>query len=138
MHWSTADEEKIFNNLINEVVVVSKSNFSLTQDGKSVVVIRSVYGSCDKSGGSDVSVKYAYLDDGKIKLLTGLGQPNEAFLLEGGSYFISHSERDFDDSFEYRLEPPQPEIYIHYVSRRGGFGIKCTYTAVASSKFHVA
>ncbi len=68
------------------------------------------------------STKWSFVNDkGEVELLSGLANPQDALVWHGRLYLISHSERDWDDSFRYRLVPPQPEIYVHVVDRGPGF-----------------
>lgn len=64
--------------------------------------------------------RFAFLNNNgnTIHELRGLGIPSDIFLYKDKTYLISYSERDWDDSFKYKLSSPQSVIYLHELYRR--------------------
>ncbi len=125
--WTEQQRQALRNAIANGDTVVESCRVPLYGDGQEVTLIRRVgYVTqhqpehCNNAPDWMLnSVMWGRIaDNGDVGLLSGLGRASEAFLWTGRVYLISYSTRDFDDSFRYRLKPPQPEIYVH-VMRRG-------------------
>lgn len=126
--WSEEVKQGILKDIKTQTLVVSKSYFDLFHDGHEVEVLKFETGTCSDSHQPSLRVEYAFRNkDGELSVLSGLGNPNEVFIWRDRGYFVSHSDRSWDDSFEYKLEPEQPVIFIHRVSSRDTFSRMCRF-----------
>jgi hypothetical protein len=112
------------------VVLAGHNEFSnLTGPGdKNALILRYERWGCSESPNIAGPRVLFFLAEGEgfasLKLLHGLGDPDDLFLFDRQAYFTSRSERTVDSHWK-PLKQPQPILFVHNVSNEEYFNQIC-------------
>ena len=123
-NW-TAEREKFYKDkMAKGQLSASVANIPFFENSTDVKIVKISFGICHDDTES-YHERYLYSFDGDhFNLVSKTFNSNEVFLFNNQTYIVSHTTRSRDDSFEYKLTPPQKIIFINKPTLYGGHSRK--------------
>lgn len=121
----TAEREKFHKDkLAAGNLLAFSADIPLFDKSRDVKVVKVTSGTCNDDT-EKYYESYLYLEeDQQYAQIREVFYANEIFFLNDQAYMISHTTRHKDDSFQYRLDPPQKIIFISKPARQSSYSRK--------------